>query len=132
MEEDNFESKFVALLNKLQEVSVMLNEAVVNIKEGLIPSFEKSMAEMQLSLDKLVDRNSFFIKKFENQTNLLSAHIRNSIKGIKAIFDINKIEQILKTAEELSNKVKSSVSDFEFKELSEILKKISKNISGGF
>jgi methyl-accepting chemotaxis protein len=124
MPEDNIEEKFSSLINKLQEVSLRLNETAKNIKDGLIPTFERSMADMQLAIDRLTSKNSQIIKKFEEQTNFLAENFRSSIEGVKAVFDINKFEDILKNSEKLNAMMGDQLKDLDISKVTSVLKNI--------
>ncbi|MEM2108909.1 MAG: hypothetical protein QW327_00225 [Candidatus Odinarchaeota archaeon] len=95
-------SKFNSLISKLEEVNIKLGEAANNIKNSLIPVFEKSMAEMQLSIDKLADKTAQMQTRFEQQTDFLIRNLMESITGIKTIFDVNKLEDILQKAQKVT------------------------------
>ena len=95
-------SKFNSLISKLEEVNIKLGEAASNIKNSLIPVFEKSMAEMQLSIDKLSDKTAQMQTRFEQQTDFLIRNLMESITGIKTIFDVNKLEDILQKAQKVT------------------------------
>ncbi|MHA1754187.1 MAG: hypothetical protein ACTSYR_01560 [Candidatus Odinarchaeia archaeon] len=128
MDDKNIEAKFESLMSKLEEVNFKLNETLRSIKEGLIPSFEKSVAEMHLALNKLVDRNEQFIKRIKEQTEFLGQNFKLSIQGIKAIFDVNKIESILKRSEEINKVIEEDLKDIDFKSLANKLKYVLEKI----
>ncbi|MHA1410062.1 MAG: hypothetical protein ACTSQY_07125 [Candidatus Odinarchaeia archaeon] len=132
MESDNIEEKFTSLMNKLQEVNIQLNETVRNIKDGLIPTFERSMADMKLSIDKLSSKNSQIIKRFEDQTDFLAKNFKVSIDSLKAIFDVNKFEDIINKSERLNETLESQLKEINIievtNELKQILDKINKKV----
>mgnify|MGYP005831106311 CR=1 FL=1 len=101
--EESVGEKFNSLIDKLQEFNMRLSETVNSIKNGLLPTFERSMADMQLSIDKLFDKNSQIMKKFDEQTEFLNRNIVEGLNGIKAIFDINKLEDIMTRANRIND-----------------------------
>lgn len=130
--EDNVEeeigSKFSLLKSKLEELNIKISEAVNSIQNNLIPVFEKSLADMQLSVDKLIDKNSQMQTRFEQQTDFLIKNLTESTTGIKTIFDVNKLEDILektsKVTEVLSEELQNIDISSIFNQLKTALNKL--------
>ncbi len=126
--EQEISSKFSLLKSKLEELNIKISEAVNSIQNNLIPVFEKSLADMQLSMDKLIDKNSQMQTRFEQQTEFLIKNLMESTTGIKTIFDVNKLEDILektsKVTEVLSEELQNIDISSIFNELKTALNKL--------
>ncbi|WEU40073.1 MAG: hypothetical protein OdinLCB4_006275 [Candidatus Odinarchaeum yellowstonii] len=126
--EQEIRSKFNLLSSKLEELNIKISEAVNSIKNNLIPVFEKSLADMQLSIDRLMDKNSQMQTRFEQQTEFLLKNLTESATNIKTIFDINKLEDILQKTGRITEVLNEELQNVDlsttFKELKTTLSKL--------